>query len=121
MKTDSANAKTTMILMLRAFQTADSQIPDGERREKFEAMLEAQGIDDIDTLIGDFIELMSATDTNAEGSLVFQATVTDTINHDQIERYTFSADSIEDARELAWKRAGRHGGDVFVKVECLGK
>ena len=61
MNTNRNNAKTTMILMLRAFQTADSQIPDGEGREKYEAMLKAQGIDDIDTLIGDFIELMTAT------------------------------------------------------------
>jgi len=60
MKTNHDNAKTTMILMLRALQTADSQIPDGERREKFEAMLKTQGIDDIDALIGDFIELMNA-------------------------------------------------------------
>jgi len=60
MKTNHDNAKTTMILMLRAFQTADSHIPDGECRQKFEAMLKAQGIDDIDTLIGDFIELMNA-------------------------------------------------------------
>lgn len=49
-----------MILMLRAFQTAENLIPDGERREKYEAMLKAQGIEDIDTLIGDFIELMNA-------------------------------------------------------------
>jgi len=60
MKTNDRNAKTTMILMLRAFQTAESHIPDGERREKYEAMLKSQGIEDIDTLIGDFIELMNA-------------------------------------------------------------
>jgi len=59
-KTKYGDAKTTMLLMLRAFKTADSHIPDGECREKFESMLEAQGIDDIDTLIGDFIELMNA-------------------------------------------------------------
>jgi len=59
-KTHHDDAKTTMLLMLRAYQTADNHIPDGERREKFEAMLKAQGIDDIDTLIGDFIELMNA-------------------------------------------------------------
>ena len=59
--TDAKTAKTTMILMLRAFQTADSLIPDGERREKFEAMLKSQRIDDIDALIGEFIELMNAT------------------------------------------------------------
>jgi len=58
---------------------------------------------------------------DAEGGLIFRATVTDTISHDRIETYTFSADSIEEAREQAWKRAGRHGGDVFVKVERLSK
>lgn len=60
MKTHHNNTKTTMILMLRAFQTAESHIPDGKRREKYEAMLKAQGIDDIDALVGDFIELMNA-------------------------------------------------------------
>ncbi len=54
------NAKTTMLLMLRAFQSANCHIPDGERRERFEAMLKHQGIDDIDTLMGEFIELMNA-------------------------------------------------------------
>ena len=56
-----SGAKTTMLLMLRAFQTATCHIPDGEHRQEFEAMLKAQGIDDIDTLTGDFIELMNAT------------------------------------------------------------
>ena len=60
MKTNDRNAKTTMILMLRAFQIAESHIQDGEHREKYEKMLKAQGIDDIDTLTGDFIELMAA-------------------------------------------------------------
>ena len=57
--TNHDDAKTTMLLMLRAFQAAHCHIPDGERREKYEAMLKAQGIDDIDALIGDFIELMN--------------------------------------------------------------
>ncbi|NLF32046.1 MAG: hypothetical protein GX591_14310 [Planctomycetes bacterium] len=56
-----------------------------------------------------------------EGRSLYRAAVTDTVSHAPIERYTFSADSIEEARELAWKRAGRHGGDVFVKIERLGK
>lgn len=60
MNTNRDNAKTTMILMLRAFQIAESHIQEGERREKYEAMLKAQGIDDIDTLTGDFIDLMAA-------------------------------------------------------------
>ncbi len=64
---------------------------------------------------------MTSHDHNAEDRLIFRATVTDTINREQIERYTFSAQSIEDAREAAWKRAGRHGGDVFVQIEQLNK
>ena len=56
-----------------------------------------------------------------EASIIFRATVTDTISRERIERYAFSADSVEDAREQAWKRAGRHGGDVFVKVARLSK
>jgi len=55
----ATGAKTTMILMLRAFQTANCHIPDGERRDHFDATLKAQGIDDIDTLINNFIELMN--------------------------------------------------------------
>ena len=54
------DAKTTMILMLRALQTADNFIPDGECRKQFNAMLKAQGIDDIDMLLGNFVELMNA-------------------------------------------------------------
>ncbi|MCC5830154.1 MAG: hypothetical protein JJU36_11965 [Phycisphaeraceae bacterium] len=52
--------KTTMILMLRALRTAASHISDADQA-KFEAMLKAQGIDDLDALIGDFIELMNAS------------------------------------------------------------
>ncbi len=52
--------KTTMLLLLRAFQAADSHVPH-DSRERYEAMLKAQGIDDIDTLIHEFIELMNAT------------------------------------------------------------
>jgi hypothetical protein len=64
---------------------------------------------------------MNANDAKTEGSLIFRATVTDTISHERVHRYTFSADSIEEARELAWKRAGKYGGDVFVKIERLSK
>jgi len=64
---------------------------------------------------------MNATDPNAEGRHIYRATVTDTIAHEQIERYAFSADSDTEARELAWRRAGRHGGDVFVKIERISK
>jgi hypothetical protein len=53
--------------------------------------------------------------------MIFQATVIDTISKNQIKRYKFEAESIEEARELAWKRAGRYGADVFVKVECRSK
>ena len=64
---------------------------------------------------------MATNAPDAEDRLIFRATVTETISHERIERYAFSADSVEDAREQAWKRAGRHGGDVFVKVERLSK
>ena len=65
--------------------------------------------------------MASQREDHREASIIYRATVTDTISREQIERYAFSADSIEDAREMAWKRAGRHGGDVFVKVERLSK
>ncbi len=56
------NAKTTMIMMLRAFQTADAHIPNNTyKRAHYGEMLESQGIDDIDQLIHDYIELMNAT------------------------------------------------------------
>ena len=64
---------------------------------------------------------MNATDQNAEGSRIYRATVTDTISHEQIDRYAFGADSDAEARELAWRRAGCHGGDVFVKIERISK
>ena len=54
---------------------------------------------------------------NTNAKQTFRATVTDTISHERIERYSFTAASIEDARVQAWHRAGRHGGDVFVKIE----
>ena len=65
--------------------------------------------------------MASQREDHREASIIYRATVTDTISRERIERYAFSAESIEDARELAWKRAGRHGGDVFVKVERLSK
>ena len=52
-------AKTTMNLMLRAFQSADCHVlDDGEHRNHYEARLKMQGIDDVDDLVHDFIELM---------------------------------------------------------------
>lgn len=61
----------------------------------------------------------SLDDLNAEGRLVFQATVIDPIGREVVERYCFFADSIEEARPRAWRRAGRYETDVFVKVEQL--
>ncbi len=64
---------------------------------------------------------MNANEEHAEGRLIFRATVTDTVSRETLQRYAFSADSLEEARELAWKRAGKYGGDVFVKVEQLSR
>jgi len=56
------NAKTTMILMLRALQTADCHIQNNtSKRAHYASSLKAQGIDDIDQLIHDYIELMNTT------------------------------------------------------------
>ncbi len=64
---------------------------------------------------------MHDCDSHAEGHLIFRAIVTDTVSRETIRRYSFIADSLEEAREMAWKRAGKFGGDVFVKVEQLSR
>jgi len=53
-----------------------------------------------------------------EGATVYRATVTDTISHEQVGRFAFSADSVEEARERGWRIAGRrYGNDIHVRVE----
>ena len=62
-------------------------------------------------------------ENHEEFGSVFRAIVTDMIGgKETLESWTFSADSIETAREMAWHRAGRKWyGDVFVNVERLSK
>jgi len=57
-----------------------------------------------------------------EGATVCRATVTDTVSHHQVGRFTFSADRIEDARERAWGIAGRrYGDDIDVRIERISR
>jgi len=57
-----------------------------------------------------------------EASILYRATVTDTISHEQVGRFTFSADSIEEARVRAWRIAGsRFGNDIHVRVERISR
>ena len=57
-----------------------------------------------------------------EASIIYRATVTDTISHEQVGRFTFSADCIEEARVRAWRIAGsRFGNDIHVRVERISK
>ena len=54
------DAKTTMLLMLRAFQAADDHILyDTEQRQHYEKVLASVGIDDMETLMHNYIELMN--------------------------------------------------------------
>jgi hypothetical protein len=49
---------------------------------------------------------------------VYRATVTDLIARREAGTFAFFADSIEDAREKAWRIAGhRNGSDIHVRVE----
>jgi len=57
-----------------------------------------------------------------EASIIYRATVTDAISHEQVAHFTFSAKSIEDARVRGWRIAGsRFGNDIHVRVERLSK
>jgi hypothetical protein len=52
----------------------------------------------------------------------YRATVIDTISHEQVEQFTLKAACIEDAREEAWRIAGRkYACDIHVRVEGIGK
>jgi hypothetical protein len=49
---------------------------------------------------------------------VYRATVTDLIARREAGTFAFFADSIEDAREKAWRIAGqRYTSDIHVRVE----
>ena len=55
----NTETKTTINLLLRAFQAADCHVlDDAEHRAHYEAMLKDQGIDDIDVLLHDVCELL---------------------------------------------------------------
>jgi len=61
-------------------------------------------------------------ENHKEGHIIYRATVTDTINHEQVGRFTFSADSIEEARVRGWRIAGsRFGDDIHVRIERISK
>ena len=70
-------------------------------------------------------------ESHREGSAIYRATVTDTISRETIGRFTFSADTIEEARQRAWRMAGTHraldgasligGTDIHVRVERISK
>ncbi len=57
-----------------------------------------------------------------EGSTIYRATVIDLVNRERIGRFTFSADSVEEARERGWRIAGsRYGNGIHVRIERLSK
>jgi len=57
-----------------------------------------------------------------EGVTVYRATVTDTVSRGEVGRFTFSADRIEEARERAWRTAGRrYGNDIDVRIERVSR
>ena len=55
-----------------------------------------------------------------EGATIYRATVNDLINRERIGRFTFSADTIEEARERGWRIAGgRFGNGIDVRIDRL--
>lgn len=59
---------------------------------------------------------------NHEPLTSYRATIIDTISRQVVETFAFGADTIEDAREKAWRIAGRrYSGDVHVRVERIAK
>ena len=57
-----------------------------------------------------------------EGNTIYRATVTDTISHDQVGRFTFSADSEEETQVRGWRVAGsRFGSDIHVRIERISR
>ena len=61
-------------------------------------------------------------DDHQEGSMIYQATVIDLVSKKHADCFGFSADSIEEARERAWRIAGsRYGSDIHVRVERISK
>ena len=70
-------------------------------------------------------------ESHREGSTIYRATVIDTISRETVARFTFSADTIEEARQRAWRMASTHGTvdgawlvggtDIHVRVERISK
>jgi len=70
-------------------------------------------------------------ESHREGSAIYRATVTDTIGRETVGRFAFSADTIEEARQRAWRMASTHraldgasligGTDIHVRVERISK
>lgn len=55
-----------------------------------------------------------------EATNIYRATVTDTISRQQVGRFTFSAETIEEARVRGWRIAGsRFGNDIHVRIERI--
>ena len=55
-----------------------------------------------------------------EASTIYRASVRDLISREAVGRFTFSADSLEKARERGWRIAGsRFGSDIRVRIERL--
>ena len=52
-----------------------------------------------------------------EAKVIYRASVTDTISRERLGRFSFSADSVEEARARGWRIAGhRYGNDINVRV-----
>jgi hypothetical protein len=57
-----------------------------------------------------------------EGNTIYRATVTDTISHERVGQFTFSADSQEEALSWGWRVAGsRFGSDIHVRIERISR
>ncbi|MCC7409973.1 MAG: hypothetical protein IT442_18045 [Phycisphaeraceae bacterium] len=57
-----------------------------------------------------------------EDSTIYRATVIDGVSRQQIGRFTYSAKSLEHARERGWRIAGsRFGSDIDVRIERLSR
>ena len=55
-----------------------------------------------------------------EGRTIYRAIVIDLVSREQIGRFTFSADHIDEARERGWRIAGsRFGNGIDIRIERL--
>ena len=59
---------------------------------------------------------------HSEGTTIYRATVIDQVSREPIGRFTFSANSIEEARERGWRIAGsRFGNGIDVCIKRLSE